>query len=366
MNQLAKYIIGIAAALIVGFIAWYFSNILIYILISAVLSLIGKPLMTKLCSLKFKKWHIPKNIAALITLLAIILVFSSFFIFVAPLAGNLFSSINAIDFANLSNAISQPLADINSTIHKWFPTLDSTYRIENVMIDQFRGLLDTTFVTSIVTSITSMVIDFGVALFIIGFITYFFIKEQNMFNNMVTALFPDKYEENIKRALESINSLLVRYFIGISIETVAITFLNGFGLYLIAGVDFSLAFVLAFISGVLNVIPYIGPITGGIFGVLMSAVDRGFADPQIGNLIITAAIVFFITHMIDLFIFQPNIYSKSVKAHPLEIFLVILIAGSIAGIVGMLVAIPSYTVIRVFAREFLSKFKVVKKLTVNI
>ena len=365
MNQLARYIIGITAALIIGFIAWYFSNILIYILISAVLSLIGKPLMNKLTSIKVRRWSMPKSLAAFITLSAIILVFSSFFMFVAPLVGNLFSSINSIDFNTLNESISVPLKSINFTIHRWFPTLDPSYRIEDVLISQFQSMISTSSITGIFTSVTQFIIDLGIALFIIIFITYFFIKEQNMFNNMVTALFPDKYEENITRALESINKLLVRYFIGISTEALAITLLNGLGLYLIAGVDFSLAFVLAFISGVLNVIPYIGPLSGGVFGVLMSCVSHGFADPQIGNFIVTTGLIFFITHMIDLFLFQPNIYSKSVKAHPLEIFLVILIAGSIAGITGMLVAIPAYTVIRVFAREFLSKFKVVKKLTVN-
>ena len=67
-----------------------------------------------------------------------------------------------------------------------------------------------------------------------------------------------------------------------------------------------------------------------------------------------------------MFIFQPFIYSNSVKAHPLEIFIVILIAGNIWGIWGMLIAIPAYTVIRVFAKEFLSNFKVVQKLTDKI
>ena len=54
------------------------------------------------------------------------------------------------------------------------------------------------------------------------------------------------------------------------------------------------------------------------------------------------------------------------KAHPLEIFIVILIAGSLAGIVGMLLAIPSYTVLRVFAKEFFSQFRLVQKLTEKI
>ena len=63
---------------------------------------------------------------------------------------------------------------------------------------------------------------------------------------------------------------------------------------------------------------------------------------------------------------KPTLYSERVKAHPLEIFLVILIAGSLAGILGMLLAIPSYTVLRVFAKEFFSQFRLVRKLTEKI
>jgi predicted PurR-regulated permease PerM len=68
-------------------------------------------------------------------------------------------------------------------------------------------------------------------------------------------------------------------------------------------------------------------------------------------------------NMLDTYLFQPVIYSSSIKAHPLEIFIVILVSGYMGGAVGMLVAIPAYTVLRVFASEFLSRFKVVQRLT---
>jgi predicted PurR-regulated permease PerM len=127
-----------------------------------------------------------------------------------------------------------------------------------------------------------------------------------------------------------------------------------------------MAIVLGLISGILNVIPYIGPWIGGIIGVLISMTEIGLNIPDAGVVIITLALIFFVTHMIDVFLFQPYIYSNSVQAHPLEIFIVILIASSIGGIIGMLVAIPAYTVIRVFAREFFSNFKLVQKLTEKI
>lgn len=366
MNKLAKYIIATAVGLLIAFIAWYFSNILIYIIISALLSLVGKPLMDRLSSIRIKGIAFPKTIAALVTISVIILVIFGVISFIVPLIGTLASNINGLELVNVGDQISKPLEGLNFRIHVWFPALDPNFKIENALLLQIQNLINSSFITQFFTSITTFLINFAIGIFVVIFITFFFLKEQNMFNNMVKALFPDKFEENVDRALNSISNLLVRYFIGISVETVAITILNGFGLYLFAGVDFSLAFILAFLSGVLNVIPYIGPITGGLFGVLMSMVAYGFDTPGLENLIIITASVFITTHIIDVFVFQPFIYSNSVKAHPLEIFLVILVAGSIAGIVGMLIAIPTYTVIRVFAREFFSHLKLVQKLTVNI
>jgi len=366
MNKLAKYIIAIAAALIVAFIAWYFSNILIYIIVSAVLSLVGKPFKTRLMALKLGKYRIPNTMAASITLLLLFSLFFAIFYFVTPLVGKLMSNVSNIDFISLGEQISSPLQKLNSTIHEWFPALDPSFRIEDVFVNQFQKLVNVQAVTDILNSIASVIINFTLAVFVITFITFFFLKEENMFNNMVLALFPDKYTLNVNRALSSVNSLLARYFIGISIETLLITVINSLALILIMDVDVSLAIAVSFLAGVVNVIPYIGPWAGGIFGSVMVLVQHGVNSPDAGSFLLLTGLVFFATHMIDIFVFQPYIYSNSVRAHPLEIFLVILIAGSLGGIIGMLVAIPAYTVIRVFAKEFLSNLKLVKKLTDKI
>jgi len=73
--------------------------------------------------------------------------------------------------------------------------------------------------------------------------------------------------------------------------------------------------------------------------------------------------VFVAVQLIDNNILVPFIYAKSVKSHPLEIFLVIIMGGSLAGFVGMLLAVPVYTVLRVIAREFFQQFRVVQKIT---
>ncbi len=366
MNKLAKFIAGIAGALIIAFLAWFFADILIYILISAVLSLIGKPLMIYMSKVRIKGHALPVTFTAAMTLIIILGLFFSFFFFVAPLVGDLIATVSSMNMDTLNEKISIPLSNFNTYLLNTFPGLSPDFKIENVIFKEFQNLVNAETITNFFTSITSFVFDFAIGVFIVSFITFFFLKEQDMFSNMVLALFPDKYEKNVRRALDSVFNLLARYFIGISLETVLITILNGFGLYFIAGVHFSMAIVLGLISGILNVIPYIGPWLGGIIGVLISMTEIGLNIPDAGVVIITLALIFFITHMIDIFLFQPYIYSNSVQAHPLEIFIVILIAASIGGIIGMLVAIPAYTVIRVFAKEFFSNFKLVQKLTEKI
>lgn len=118
----------------------------------------------------------------------------------------------------------------------------------------------------------------------------------------------------------------------------------------------------------MNVIPYLGPLIGATIGIIIgiiSSLSLG-AYTSILPLSLTIAAVFSVSNLIDNMVLQPLIYSTSVKAHPIEIFLVIIIAGSLFGITGMILAVPAYTVLRVIAREFFSEFRLVKKLTENM
>ncbi|MCK5078742.1 MAG: AI-2E family transporter, partial [Bacteroidales bacterium] len=110
------------------------------------------------------------------------------------------------------------------------------------------------------------------------------------------------------------------------------------------------------------------PIIGATMGVLLAVtttLSMGFYDSVLITAIVVI-VVFSAANLIDNIILQPIIYSTSVKAHPVEIFLVIIMAGSLAGIPGMILAIPGYTVLRIVAREFLGKFRLVRKLTQNM
>lgn len=365
MNNLSKNIIICAITAAVLFLAWYFSNILSCILISAILALIGNPIMKFLTSLKIGKMKIPSSAAALVTLVLIAAVLTGLILFIIPLVGKILSEMSAINLEEINRKLAVPLYQWNVKMHEIFPTMDKDVTIEVMLLEKIKSIFNFNLFTDAFSSVTSFLVEIFISAFTIVFVTFFFLKDNSTFTNMILIFVPDKYEKNTRRAISGINSLLIRYFTGISIEAMFITILNTLGLSLVCGVNFQMSVVLAFLSGVLNVIPYIGPLTAGAFGTVMGIISFYSAgiEPQLAPLTLKLIAVFVVTHLIDVFVFQPYIYSNSVKAHPLEIFLVILIAGNVGGIVGMLIAIPSYTVLRVFAREFFYRFKVVQKLT---
>ena len=123
--------------------------------------------------------------------------------------------------------------------------------------------------------------------------------------------------------------------------------------------------MIGLIVGVLNVIPYVGPTIGIAIGIFIGVTGMQ-GDVSTGGMALRIAGTILFAQGVDNFVLQPVLYSNRAKAHPLEIFLVILIAGSLAGVLGMLLAIPAYNVIRVFAKEFYNNFRVVQKLTEKI
>ena len=213
------------------------------------------------------------------------------------------------------------------------------------------------------SSIVNVVLSSVIAIFSITFITFFFLRDEGLFYAMVTAMFPERYHENITRALDSV-TLLARYFTGILSESLML--MVAVSLTMMAfGMKAADAAVIGLVMGVMNVVPYAGPLIGGIVSVFVGIVTP-IGGMTVGHTAFIIAGSLLILKGIDDFVLQPTLYSERVKAHPLEIFLVILIAGSMAGILGMLLAIPSYTVLRVFAKEFFSQFRLVRKLTEKI
>jgi len=366
MNSTIKYILGILAFLAMCVFCWYFFSIILYILIAAVLSFLGRPIVNFLSKIKIKGFTPGNSLSAAISLIIIWIIAFIFFYTIIPLVSKEFNVLSNINIDNVITALADPIAKCDILLQK-YGIIETTSSLTNNIKDTISSFVQSINVRNIFGSLADTISGIFIALFSVNFITFFFLKDSEQFSEMILALVPSKFEAQTLKALDSIEKLLVRYFVGICFEVICIMILNSIGLSII-GLNFSNAVVIALITGILNVIPYIGPLIGIIFGVTVGVIinlDLPFAS-EVLPLLLNMTIVLVITQLIDNFLLQPFIYGNSVYAHPLEIFLVILLAGNFAGIAGMILAIPSYTVLRVILREFFNNYKLVKSITKSL
>ena len=368
VDKLAKYILLAAGAALIGGICWYFRSVLIYILIAVVVSLIGKPIMKQLQKVNIKGKRLPDWFLAAFTLLTILIIFISIITMVVPIVSGIIKGISLTSIEESVRYIAGPLANFNETLRQTFPVLGGEFRIEVALIQELQAMLNPSIFSSVIGSAASVITSFGIGLFSVTFISFFFIKDDDTFTKIVTALVPDKHENETAKAIADIGHLLSRYFSGVMVEVLGVALINFLGLLLIARLGFNAAISIAFLTGLLNVIPYVGPLLGGVIGTILGIIIKYSSSVAIGldvSFVAFMAIliaIFCFTQLVDNFLYQPLIYSTSIKAKPLEIFIVLLIAGHLGGPLAMLVAIPCYTVIRVIAFRFFRHFKAIRRL----
>ena len=364
IDKLAGYLIKLGGIAIIAAICWYFKNVLIYIVVAFVVSLIGRPIMKLLKRFHIKKFHLPDWFSAVLTIILIIGLLALIVTQMVPLVSNI---IRDASFLNSNTYFSSnPIDRVNEWLIGLYPSLGADFDLVDVIMEQLHDLVSFSSVSGFVGSVASLVSSAFVGLFAVVFISFFFLKDAGLFERIICALVPDRIEQTMNTTLNDIKQLLSRYFVGLLLEMLGVALIDFLGLWLIARLDFGYAIGIAFIAGILNIIPYVGPLMGEAIGVILGVILKvGIGAGLNVNVWVFALIILAImltAQLIDNFIYQPVIYSTSIKAHPLEIFIVLLMAAHIGGTVGMLVAIPSYTVLRVIALRFFHRFKPIQRL----
>lgn len=362
----SRYWLILLGIVVLGFVLWYFSALVTYILISVIISLVGRPVVRAISKVKIGRFRISQTMSAFITLVLFWTFTIGAFRFLIPLLINEFKELSTINPDAVYAVINEPLISFMELLGHTnfesgkdaFTTIFQKFVQERLGMEQVSNVLGT-----VAGTLGSILLGF----FSISFISFFFLKEENMFKDGVLVLVPNGYEEKVSRIMHSIHLLLRRYFVGLLAEVCLVGLLVTVGLTIV-GVGFSDAAVIGMFCGMFNIIPYLGPWMGAAIGLLIGLAINIHSDfhahtlPLLGFM----ALVFAIVQVVDNILFQPLIYSSSVKAHPLEIFLVIMAAASFAGIPGMILAIPVYTILRVVAKEFFDNLKVVQKITQSL
>jgi predicted PurR-regulated permease PerM len=333
-------------------------------MIAAVIALIGRPLVKQLERIHIGKFRFPNWANVVITLLLFLSVGIGLLRLLVPLIGSEIERLQAVDIQSLIDGSEATMSEIKSRLDTWGIRYDEALSTDQ-LYSYVQELFSTVSFSSIANSLLSTFGNLFVAAFSVLFISFFLLKERQILHNIIFTLTPDSQAEKVENVVNNTKRLLSRYFVGLLIQVTLITTLVSVGL-LIVGVEN--AIILGCIAGLFNLVPYIGPFAGALFGILFTFTLNLDMDltTVVVPLLLKMALVYAIVQLLDNLVFQPLIFSNSVFAHPLEIFLVISIAGTLLGVVGMILAIPLYTFVRIIAKEFLSEFKVVQTLTRSI
>ncbi len=347
----------ILAAISLGFIFLaQIQTILIYILLSVIIALIANPLVELLRNkLKFNN-----TLAVITTLLVFILLIFGLIMLFVPLIVAQSKNLSLLD----TNSIKESSLELYQQVDSYLKNKNidlSKFINENDIISSLKINQFSHFFSSIITIISNLGIGVASTLFI----TFFLLKDKVAFLIGIKKILRDDREHRILNSADKIKTMLTRYFIGLIIQLTVVCIL-----YLIVLLIFGVenAIVIAFLCAILNIIPYIGPMIGSVLAGLLTMLSNINNDFQTVTLPTTiyVTIGFFIVQLIDNNISSPIIFSKSVNSHPLEIFLVVLISGTLFGIPGMIIAVPLYTIIKVIAKEFYPNNKIVKEITKNL
>ena len=345
LNALKKIIIF----LLIIYFFYLIRPILIYLSISLVITIILSPLLLFLKTrLKFNN-----SIAAITSMSGLILIIGllikSFIPLLVEQARNL-SLLNSTELQSSVNNIIEKYSDLYFTNNSNF--------INSIVNSKLFNQIDLSYITDLLNSIIASLGSFSIGIFTIIFITFFFLKDSEIIVNKIKLLIPKAMKSNVNKSISQINHLLSRYFLALIIQ---ITILFILYLILLAIVGINNILIIAFLCALLNLIPYIGPLISGFLLTILTLTN--YIDIDFGSIIVSKTIYvvigFVIVQAIDNFLIQPILFSKSVKSHPLEIFLVILVFGYIFGVTGLILAVPCYTIIKVILRTVYSKNLVV-------
>jgi len=355
-NGILKAVGIILAVALLLYFLYQVQSVIGYIAIAAVISLIGRPIVLFLeGKLKFSN-----TIAVVITMVLLFGLFVGLIGLFIPLVMKQGQNLSLLNIEELQINIENLYIEIINyfDLHK----IDVEESIKN---SDLMSKIDYSLIPNFLNSVISGLGSFSIGLFSVLFISFFFLKDSRLFENSILTFVPDNKELRWKTSTTKIKDLLSRYFVGLIIQILILFIIYTIGL-LIVGVEN--AIVIAFLCALLNLIPYVGPVIGMCLMLTLTMTSNLGQSFSIIILPKTlwVLVVFAIGQLIDNFGSQPIIFSKSVKSHPLEIFLVILIAGILFGVLGLIIAVPAYTAIKVILKAFLSENKIVKKLTKDL
>lgn len=330
LDKVIKAVIGAAGLLLVGVVVYNYSNLIAYALIAMLLSYMLDPLVNRLQAAGMNR-----TMGTTLTLATLILVIVWGSTSVIPIVANQMASLaRQLDIENLRFIAEQ----IEISIINTFEFIPEGFLRDNISV-MSGNLFDVSQVSNIVSDVIGIFTNLFAAFLVIPFATFFFLKDGHKIRRDILKLVPNKYFETILSLVDKIETRLGIYFRSVFVQCTLVGLVSWLTLS-VAGLNNSASVGIAI--GLANSIPYFGPLIGYILSIVISIIETGDF-----SLVIACIIAVLIAQILDNVVLQPLIFSKSADMHPVAILFIILIGAQTAGILGMLVAIPIATIIKI-------------------
>lgn len=351
--------VGILVATSIAiFFLYKISTVIIYCILAIVISLLLNPLVLFLR----RKLKFNNTLAVITSLLVALLLISGFILLFVPLLLDQSKNLSLVDITALEKNYHVLLQNITLFLDTY--NIDSKQVLESSKLSTFSTF---EFIPNFINSFLNTLGNFSVGFASVLFITFFILKERDVIYIKFEKLLPADQKDKIVNSVKKINHMLSRYFLGLVLQLVIIMILYLI-VFLIFGIDNAL--IIALLCAVFNIVPYVGPLIATVVACLLVMTSGIGAGADFANETLPTTLFVFIgmslVQVIDNNISSPLIFSKSTNSHPLEIFLVILMAGILFGITGMIIAVPFYTSLKVMGKEFFPENTIIKAFTKNL
>jgi predicted PurR-regulated permease PerM len=365
-KDLNRNIVLALSIILAGTLIYYFREIVTYVLIAWVVSMLGQPLMKALRKVRIGKHQfLPPSVSASLVLLFFIFFVMGLVSIFVPLVVEQANNLSGLDVNSFINGLQQPLAELTKLGHR-FGFIAPKENVVEAAQHAFTKWISPMQISNLFRSILLTASEAIVGTISVLFISFFFLRERNvMLTDFLASIVSESQEHGVREAVRDTTTMLSRYFSGLLMQMVFVAVCLTFVLWLL-GIQNAL--LIGIFAALINIVPYLGPMMGCAFAIFITISSNLGMDfyEQVVPMTVKVAFVFGAMQLLNDWIVQPLIFSNRVSAHPLEIFLVTLVGAKLGGIGGMILAIPTYTVMRIVAREFFNQYRIVQKITSSL
>jgi predicted PurR-regulated permease PerM len=365
-KDLNRNIVFALSILVAATLLNYFREIVTYVLIAWVVSMLGQPLMKVMRKVRVGKRHfLPPSVSAGLVLLFFVLLLTGLVGIFVPLVVEQANNLSGLDMNAFVTGLKQPLSELTKLGHR-FGFIAPKENVLEAAQHAFTKWISPMQISNLFQTILLTASDAVIGTISVLFISFFFLRERNvMLTDFVASVVPEQHEHGVREAVRDTTTMLSRYFSGLLMQMSFVAFVLTLVLWIL-GIQNAL--LIGIFAALINIVPYLGPMMGSAFAIFITISSNLGLDfyEQVVPMIVKVMVVFGSMQLINDWIVQPLIFSNRVSAHPLEIFLVTLVGAKLGGIGGMILAIPAYTVARIIAREFFNQYRIVQKITSSL